>query len=314
MSLYRRLGADAPGGDPRRAHGGRMEGYYWRLTDPDAGRVIVALCGVCRDRRGPWALVALAEHPGGLRGQAIADSALARTDAYAVRAGELLAADEKRLAVDLGDDARIEVDVTDGFAWPRRTHGGLGPAGWIPGLGQYWHPHLLGGRVRGSASLGGEAIDLDGWQIYAEKNWGDGFPGRWWWGQAQGFERDDVCVAFAGGQVLPGPAALTATAIVVRLGGELVRLSPPAALVRVDTGAAGWRLEARGPRHRVSLEGAATADPCMLPVPIPAERRSEPRAAQQLAGELRVEVRRGRRLLFGGESRLAGLEHGRASG
>ena len=41
-----------------------MEGYYWRLTEPATGRCIVALCGVCRAPDGPWALVALAAHPG----------------------------------------------------------------------------------------------------------------------------------------------------------------------------------------------------------------------------------------------------------
>ncbi len=42
MGLYRRLGADPPFGDPRRAHGIAMEGYYWRLSDPGSGRVIAS--------------------------------------------------------------------------------------------------------------------------------------------------------------------------------------------------------------------------------------------------------------------------------
>ena len=66
LTAYRRTGADPPFGDPRRAHGTRFEGYYWRITDAAAGRVAIALCGVCRDAAGPWAIVALAAHPGGL--------------------------------------------------------------------------------------------------------------------------------------------------------------------------------------------------------------------------------------------------------
>ena len=46
--------------------GSRIEGYYWRLTDAAAGRVVIVLCGVCRDAAGPWAIVALAAQPGGL--------------------------------------------------------------------------------------------------------------------------------------------------------------------------------------------------------------------------------------------------------
>ena len=66
LSSYRRTGADPPFGDPRRAHGTRFEGYYWRLTDVAAGRVAIVLCGVCRDAGGPWAIVALAAEPDGL--------------------------------------------------------------------------------------------------------------------------------------------------------------------------------------------------------------------------------------------------------
>ena len=52
LDAYRRTGADLPFGDPRRAHGVAMEGYYWRLSDPASGRCVIALCGVCRAPRG----------------------------------------------------------------------------------------------------------------------------------------------------------------------------------------------------------------------------------------------------------------------
>jgi hypothetical protein len=63
--------------------------------------------------------------------------------------------------------------------------------------------------------------------------------------------------------------------------------------------------------HTVELE--AQADPSaahLLPVPVVAERRAEPRSIQHLAGELTVTVRRGRRLRYRGTSALAGLERG----
>jgi hypothetical protein len=40
---------------------------------------------------------------------------------------------------------------------------------------------------------------------------------------------------------------------------------------------------------------------------------AEPRASQALAGVIRVEARRGRRKLYEGESRLAGLERENAA-
>jgi hypothetical protein len=49
---YRASGADLPFGDPLRAHGVAMEGYFWRITDADRGRSLIALIGVNRDRVG----------------------------------------------------------------------------------------------------------------------------------------------------------------------------------------------------------------------------------------------------------------------
>jgi hypothetical protein len=65
----------------------------------------------------------------------------------------------------------------------------------------------------------------------------------------------------------------------------------------------------------VTLEGHAAPGtaPLLLPVPVPGERRNaEAVAAQHLAGELRVCLRRGRRTVFEGTSPLAGLEFGGA--
>ncbi|HEU4657971.1 MAG TPA: tocopherol cyclase family protein [Capillimicrobium sp.] len=312
---YRATGADGPFGDPRRAHGVAMEGYYWRFTEPRSGRVVVALCGVNAAPDGRWATVALVGHPGRFLRDAALQRAGAdehRLGAWANGSGEF-AADARRVRLDLGPGARIEARIDDAHGWPRRPFGGLGVAHVVPGLGQYWHPHVLGGRATGAAVLGDEVVDLDGATVYAEKNWGrGGFPDRWWWGQAHGFADADVCVAFAGGSVTLGPVSTTATAIVVRLGDEVVRLGDPLlSPVRAEVGDRGWRLRGRGPRWSVEVE--ADADPAeahALPVPVPAERRNVHAAHQHLAGRLRLVVRHGRRVAFTGESGLAGLERG----
>lgn len=314
LEAYRRTGADPPFGDPLAAHGVAMEGWYWRLTDAAAGRVVVALCGVCRPRRGEsWALVALAAHPGGLVREEIVSAPTVGREG--LEAGSSLRAGPNRLELRLGGD-EVDVRLREPTRWPRRAFGGLGPAGALPGLSQYWHPHLLGARVEGRASLGGEEIDLGGATAYGEKNWGTGFPDRWWWGQAHGFDRPDACVAFAGGQVAIGPVGLgSASAIVVRVGDEVARLGPPGALVSASADGRGWRLRGRGPRYAVELEGESNGTLShSLPVPIPQERRTEPGAEQHLAGLVRVELRRGRRTVWRDSSQLAGLERGTAAG
>jgi hypothetical protein len=293
LSAYRRSGADLPFGDPRRAHGTRFEGYYWRLTDVAAGRVAIALCGVCRDAVGPWAVVALATSDGLVESR-LEPVAEVSFDGFGVRAGVSLSASADSLRVNLGMglDVRIEQPV----GWGRRGFGGTGLAQIVPGLPQYWSPWLLGGRAAGPG--------WDGAVVYAEKNWGPRFTEHWWWGQAQGFPGADACVTFAGGRVLGGAP----TAAVVRVEDTLLRLAPPFARMVTAVGEAGWRVRARSPRWQVEIEGDGAGAPAVLPVPVPGERRVEPRSQQYLTGRLRVVVRRGRRVWWSGESELAGLE------
>ena len=291
-----------------------MEGYFWRITEPRSGVVLVALCGMSLGEAGPWTAVALGASIDGFLRQAVAPSAWASSTGLGVSAGKELEADEGQLRVELGADARLEVRFADRSPWPPRAFGGLGPAQSIPGLGQYWHPHLLGARVEGHAVLGERTVELDGATAYGEKNWGASFPSRWWWGEAQGFEDPGLCVAFAGGVIERGPIGLPATSVVVHLGrDETLRLVPPLAVTDAHASDGTWRVRARSPRHRVELEGDANGtDPHLLPVPIPAERRVVNTAHQHLAGRMRVEVRSGRRVRLRAESTLAGLEVGPA--
>jgi tocopherol cyclase len=168
---------------------------------------VTALIGVQQSSRGPWALVGLGAHPGLFWRQGVLMDAQARADGPGARAGALFFGDDRRVVVDLAPDARLDVTLSDLKRWPRtRPFGGSSWFQMIPGLNQYWHPWVLGGRADGTATIGGETWRLSGAQVYAEKNWGsDGFPTAWWWGQAQGFAERDACVAFAGGEVSAGP-------------------------------------------------------------------------------------------------------------
>ena len=310
LETYRRTGADPPWGDPRRYHGVAMEGYFWRFTQAASGHVAIVMCGVNRARSGErWAFVGLAAHPGGFFRWAALQDAVADPAGYGVRAGAAFSAGPDHLRLDLGPDCRVDAALSAPVDWPRRAFGGLGGAHAVPGLSQYWHPHLFAADVRGAVVAGPTAFGLDGAGAYAEKNWGDGFPDRWWWGQAHDFG-DDVSVAFAGGPVGVGPARMHATAAVVRLGGTVLRCRPPASMAAGD---GAWRLRARAGAHRIEVEGAAEAGTAhVLTVPVPAERRAVDRSQHHLAGEMRVRVSRRGRTVYDGESALAGLERGGA--
>jgi hypothetical protein len=311
LAAYRRTGADPPFGDPRGYHGVGMEGHFWRITQPRTGAVVIAIVAISRDAEGrPWAMASLAAHPGGAVRSATLPEASAAARGLALRAGEGVAADEKSLRVVLGPDARLEVAFSDPLPWPRRAFGALGPAQTIPGLSQYWHPWLLRARVSGSARVGDDVLDLDGAVAYAEKNWGaGGMPPAWWWGQAHGFDRPDVCVAFAGGRAGVGPLRATATALVVAVGGEVRTIVRPLRPLRVEVDDRGWRLAGGGVEVEAHADGLAAH---LLPVPVPRDRRRlDAWAPQHLAGTMHLRVRRRGRTLYEGTSHLAGLERGR---
>jgi Tocopherol cyclase len=311
----RAAGLTLPFADPRRHHGTALEGWFWRFTWPD-GRAALVLCGVCDG----WALAGMAASPGFFRSE-ILDAPQAA--GLGVRVGGSFAAEPERLRLELGPDCRLDAQLHAPARWPRRAWGGLGAAGWMPGLGQYWHPHVLRAGATGSLVAGDARWDLADAAVYAEKNWGHGFPTRWWWGEAHDFGDDPVTVAFAGGRVLGGAAArgpggrFEATALVVRLDGRLVRLGEPVlGPVAIETGPGTWRLRGRTLRHTVEVEGSADpASAHRLDVPVPAERRVVPWSHHHVAGgALRVHLRRRGRTVYAGESANAGLELGWAPG
>jgi tocopherol cyclase len=311
LAAYRRTGADLPFGDPRGYHGAGMEGHFWRITQPRTGAVVIAIVAISRDTDGmPWAMVSLAAHPGGVVRSATLPLAWAAPRGLALGAGDAVAADERSLRIALADDAFLTVAFADPLPWPRRAFGALGPAQAVPGLSQYWHPWLLRARVSGRARVGDDDVDLGGAVAYAEKNWGaGGMPKTWWWGQAHGFDRPDVCVAFAGGRAGIGRVRATATALVVALGADVRTVVRPLQPLRVEVDEHGWRLAGGG------LEVEAHADgivPHLLPVPVPRERRRlDDWAPQHLTGILHLRARRHGRTVYEGTSHLAGLERGR---
>jgi hypothetical protein len=304
---YRRTGANLPSGDPLPSHGAQMEGYFWRVTDVAASRVVVVLCGVNRHRDGDWATVAIAAEPGGFVRSAVVPNARARRDVFEVVAGDgAFRASATSVHTDLGD-AVVDLSIDRVVPWPHRLGGG-GLFSALPFLGQYWHPHILGGTVSGTATIGDERWQFDAAEIYAEKNWGAGFPEHWWWGQAQGFERSDVCVAFGGGRLTAGPLAITVGGAVVRVGDAVIRFAPPLSTVRSETDGNRWEVRARGQGCRLHVVGNGVGQPHVLPVPLPAQRRNVDTDLEFLAGHLTVELTGA--VSFSGETNLAALETG----
>jgi len=309
--LYRRTGADVPYGNPLPSHGTEMEGWFWRVTDEAAGRALIALCSVNRQPTGDWSTAAVGVHPGLVVRSGALGNAQALQSPFSVSAGDdsgNFTVSTDRVRFELGD-LRLNMEITNRIAWPK-AFGGGGVFSAIPFLNQYWHPYCLGGRASGTVEYGSESWSFDGAKVYAERNWGKGFPLRWWWGQAHDFGGDDVCVAFSGGLLSLGPIARDVNGIVVRVGKKVIRMTPPV-LVRSEVGDNQWLIRGKSRRYEIELVGDGRhLPPHVLPVPLPAQRRNIDTDFEHLGGRLHCTVRESGRLLFEGTSELAALEVG----
>ncbi len=312
IALYRRTGADVPFGDPLPSHGAEMEGWFWRLTDQGTGRAVVALCSCNQHPDGDWSTAAIALEPGRVVRSAAIGNAAADRRHFTIRARDhrnALDAHRDGIALTI-DDVAVDLRVDNTEPWPK-AFGGGGLFSSVPFLNQYWHPYCLGGRA--SATVTGPGIDwqFDDARLYCERNWGAGFPQRWWWGQAHDFGDDDVCVAFSGGLLELGPLKTEVTGVVVRLGSRVLRITPPALTTyRFDRDSWHWQITARTLQFAVELDAHGTGEPPVLPVPLPAERRNIDTDYEFLDGTLRCTVREWGRVIFDGTSTLAGLEIG----
>lgn len=311
VSIYRRSGADVPYGDPLPSHGTEMEGWFWRLSDPRDGRVVVALCSQNRHPAGDWSTAAIALHPGGVVASAAVDGVRASQTEFSVRAdsgGNVIDASRDHLEMVLGGTA-VDLTFRDAYQWPK-AFGGGGVFSSVPFLNQYWHPYRLGGKASGTVTHGDERWAFTDATLYCERNWGAGFPLRWWWGQAHDFGDADVCLAFSGGLLELGPVKRDVTGVVVRLGDRVLRITPPA-LVSSECDVQRWHIDARTVRYRVEIDGEGTpGGPHVLPVPLPGERRNIDTDYEYLAGTLHCRIREWGRTIFEGTSTMAALEVG----
>ena len=254
-AAYRATGADPPVRRParlsRRRHGGLLlalhaaahRASWWSPSWPSAAM----------RTGGPWGMASLAAHPGGaVRSATLADAWAAPRGLGAARRRCRPPPTSARCASTSARTAASSVAFADPLPWPRRAFGALGPAQAVPGLSQYWHPWLLRARVSGSARIGDAHASTSTARSPTPRRTGAraGMPPAWWWGQAHGFDRADVCVAFAGGRAGAGPPPGHGDGARGGLGDEVRSVVRPLRPLRVAVDDRGWRLRGARPASR----------------------------------------------------------------
>ena len=212
VAAYRRTGADVPFGDPLPSHGTEMEGWFWRVTDRrPAGSSSRSAASTAtppvtgRPSRSPCIPAASCARP---RSTAPAPT----QPRFAVAAGRRGAPTfprrrptgcrlrTRRRAPPTG--VQRAVRVAQGVRRWRRLLGDPVPQPVLASVPPRRHAPRASVEFDGAALVASTDATL-----YAERNWGAGFPERWWWGQAHDFDGADVSVAFSGGLLRLGPIA-----------------------------------------------------------------------------------------------------------
>ncbi|XP_051151573.1 tocopherol cyclase, chloroplastic [Andrographis paniculata] len=179
--------------------------------------------------------------------------------------------------VDDGRTNYAEIVKTARWAYSTRPVYGWGnvgtkqksTAGWLaafPVFEPHWQICMAAGLSTGWIEWDGKRYEFKNAPSYSEKNWGNGFPRKWFWVQCNVFEGADgeVALTAAGGlRQLPGLSEIfeNAALIGVHYGGVFYEFVPWNGVVTWEIAPWGhWCISAENDTYKVELE-ATTRDP-----------------------------------------------------
>lgn len=150
--------------------------------------------------------------------------------------------------------------VTPTLGWGAEGGPQRATAGWmaaLPVFEPHWQVLMARGEATGWLEWGGERVAFERAPAYAEKNWGAGFPSRWWWVQCDAFDGEDDAAMTAVGATrgLAGVPGLAETVGMVGLHwrGRFFELAP-------WTGTMEWAVDAWGGWAATARDGEVEAE------------------------------------------------------
>ncbi|KAF7830122.1 Tocopherol cyclase, chloroplastic [Senna tora] len=165
--------------------------------------------------------------------------------------------------------ARWEYSTRPVYGWGDVGSKQKSTAGWLavfPVFEPHWQICMAGGLSTGMCYLSIYCLLFDNAPSYSEKNWGGGFPRKWFWVQCNVFEgaSGEISLTAAGGlRQIPGLTENFENAALVGIhyGGTFYEFVPWNGVVNWEVTPWGyWFMSADNGRHLVELE-ATTEDP-----------------------------------------------------
>ncbi|KAI5669299.1 hypothetical protein M9H77_19152 [Catharanthus roseus] len=165
--------------------------------------------------------------------------------------------------------ARWEYSTRPIYGWGNVGAKQKSTAGWLaafPVFEPHWQICMAGGLSTGWIEWDGKRFEFENAPSYSEKNWGAGFPRKWFWVQCNVFEgtSGEVALTAGGGlRQLPGLSDTfeNAALVGVHYQGVYYEFAPWNGVVSWEIAQWGhWYIYADSETHKVELE-AATKDP-----------------------------------------------------
>ena len=304
------------GGSARRRY---FEGWYFKCVDGDARRAVAVIPGVSYspDGRLAQSFVQVLREGGRTRFFSFPAAAFRFAPSPPFRISvDRCAFSVEGMALDLEDDegaVRGELAFGPWSPWPitLRAPGIMGWYRYVPRMECYHGVLSMDHELRGTLTVDGDELRLDGGRGYVEKDWGRSFPSSWVWLQSNHFGRPGVSVTCSVAKIPWVRGSFVGHIAGLLLDGRLHRFATytGAALAAVETRPGGAHVVLRDAREELEIDAEGAA-PGALKAPVLGAM--EGRADEALGARVRVRLRelRGGRpvVVFEGEGAHAGLE------
>ncbi|XP_077210909.1 tocopherol cyclase, chloroplast / vitamin E deficient 1 (VTE1) / sucrose export defective 1 (SXD1) [Tasmannia lanceolata] len=194
--------------------------------------------------------------------------------------------------------AHWEYSTRPVYGWGNVDSKQKSTAGWLaafPVFEPHWQICMAGGLSTGWIEWDGERFEFENAPSYSEKNWGGGFPRKWFWIQCNVFQgtTGEVALTAAGGlRQLSGLSENyeNAAMIGVHYNGTLYEFVPWTSVVNWEIAQWGyWYLSADNDTYKVELEATTKAQGTSLRAPT-MEAGLVPACKDTCFGDLRLQI------------------------
>lgn len=178
--------------------------------------------------------------------------------------------------VETVESAKWEYSTTPVYGWGDVNSKQKSTAGWLaafPVFEPHWQVCMASGLSTGWIEWGGKRYEFENAPSYSEKNWGGGFPRKWFWVQCNVFDgvEGQVTVTAAGGlRKLPGLADTYETPALIGLHheGRFYEFTPWTGNVSWEIAPWGyWHMFADNDKYIVDVEATTKAPGTPLKAP-----------------------------------------------